>query len=78
VKAKLGKLVVAEEPAAKSWYRTGSDDIPVLSKVRTSQVQPLSAYSKVLVGMMEKNNRVLLYVDRDSRDEAEKLIGRGN
>jgi hypothetical protein len=57
---------------------TGSDDIPVLSKVRTPQVQPLSAYSKVLAGMMEKNNQVLLYVDRDSRDKAEKLMEGGN
>ncbi|MGO9269619.1 MAG: HD domain-containing protein [Terriglobia bacterium] len=73
VKAKLGKLVVAEETAKKSWYKTGNTDIPVLSKVRSPQVQPLSKYSKAIEGMKE-NNQVLLYVDGASRPEAEELM----
>lgn len=72
-KAKLGKLVVAEESAKKSWYKTGNTDIPVFSKVRIRQVQPLSNYSKVIKGM-EENSQILLYVDRASREEAEKRL----
>ena len=77
VRARLGKLVVAEETAKKSWYKTGNTDIPVFSKVRNPQVQPLSKYSKAIEGMKE-NNQVLLYVDDASREEAEKLIRKGN
>jgi uncharacterized protein len=78
VRTKLGKLVVAVETAKKSWYKTGNTDIPVYSKVRTPAVQPLSKYSKALEGMRE-NNQTLLYVDADSRGEAErKLKRKGN
>jgi HD superfamily phosphohydrolase len=76
VKAKLGKFVVAQESAKKSWYKTGNTDIPVLSKVRRPRVQPLSKYSKAIEGMKE-NNQVLLYVDGADREEAEKRIRKG-
>lgn len=72
----LGNLVVAEEPAKKSWYKTGNTDIPVLSKVRRPQVQPLSRYSMAIEGMKE-NNQVLLYVDGADSEEAEKRIRKG-
>lgn len=75
-KAKLGELVVEEESAKKSWYKTGNTDIPVFSKVRSPQVQPLSGYSKAIEGMKE-NNQVLLYVDGASKEEAEKRIRKG-
>jgi hypothetical protein len=78
VKAVLGDLVVAEEPATKSWYKTGSDGIPVLSKVRSPHVQPLSKYSKVIAGMLEKNNQVLLCVDGAHRQEAEVKLETGD
>jgi len=77
VKAKLGKLLVAEETARKSWYKTGITDIPVYSKVTRPKVQPLSRYSKPIEHMKE-NNQVLLYVDGASRERAEKLIRKGN
>ena len=78
VKARLGRLLAAEETANKSWYKTGNTDIRVFSRVRKPQVQPLSGYSKVIAGMKE-NNQVLLYVDRASREEAErKLKRKGN
>jgi len=78
VKTRLGRLVVAEEKATKSWYKTGNTDIPVFSRVRKPQVQPLSRYSKVIAGMKE-NSQVLLYVDPASREEAErKLNKKGN
>jgi HD superfamily phosphohydrolase len=73
-RATLGKLLVAEENAKKSWYKTGNTDIPVISNVTGRKVQPLSKYSKAIEGMKE-NNQVLLYVDGESREEAEKLIG---
>src|SRR5258708_2220425 len=31
VKDRLGSLLAAEEPAGKSWYKTGQTDIPVVS-----------------------------------------------
>lgn len=77
VKAKLGRLLVAEEMAKKSWYKTGNTDIPVLSKVRSPRVQPLSKYSKAIEGMKE-NNQVLVYVDAASREEAENRIRKGS
>jgi HD superfamily phosphohydrolase len=75
-KISLGNLLVAEEPAKKSWYKTGNTDIPVFSKVRSPQVQPLSRYSKAIEGMKE-NNQVLLYVEGASKEEAEKRIRKG-
>jgi len=76
VKVKLGTLVLAEESAKKSWYKAGSRDIPVYSRVRSPSVQPLSKYSKVIENMME-NNQVFLYVDAASRHEAERLVKEG-
>lgn len=75
-RANLGDLVVAEESAKKSWYKTGNTDIPVLSKVRRPAVQPLSKYSKAIEGMRE-NNQVLIYIDGASRNEAEQCIKKG-
>jgi hypothetical protein len=77
VKAKLGNLLVAEETAKKRWYKTGDTDIPVVSEFGSPHVQPLSKYSKAIEGMKE-NNQVILYVDRAYRQEAEKLLGKGN
>src|SRR5438045_3117807 len=34
VKTRLGNLLVAEESGKRSWYKTGSTDIPVYSRVR--------------------------------------------
>jgi len=31
MKEKIGSMLVAEESAAKSWYKTGPPDIPVIS-----------------------------------------------
>ena len=78
VRTKLGNMVVAEETAKKSWYKTGNTDIPVITEVGSSRVQPLSKHSKAIEGMKE-NNQVLLYVDAAVREEAVKLLeGRTN
>lgn len=71
VKAKLGNLLIATESSKKSWYKTGDTEIPVYSRVRNPQVQPLSKFSKVIENMKE-NNQVRLYVDGASRLEAER------
>jgi uncharacterized protein len=76
VREKLGRLLVEEVPANKSWYKTGNTDIPVISRVRSPEVQPLSRYSKAIEGMRE-NNQVLLYVDGASKDTAEKRLKKG-
>ncbi|HEV2378522.1 MAG TPA: hypothetical protein VG206_01855 [Terriglobia bacterium] len=76
VKAVLGNLLVAEEPAAKSWYKTGPSDINVLSRMRHPSVLPLSKYSKVIENM-KGNNQVLLYVDAARREEAEQRMKGG-
>jgi hypothetical protein len=73
IKIKLGDLLVAEESAKKSWYKTGSTDIPVSS---SDHVRPLSKYSKAIENMRE-NNQVKLYVDKASKAEAKKRIENG-
>lgn len=77
VKSKLGELLVAEETAKTRWYKTGNPDILVVSEFGTPRVQPLSEYSMAIKGMKE-NDQVILYVDRASRPEAEKLLGKEN
>jgi uncharacterized protein len=71
IKATLGELLVAEESATKSWYKTGSTDIAVLG--RNNEVLPLSTHSKV-IGGMKSNNQVLLYVESENKTEALKRI----
>ena len=73
VKAKLGSLVVAEEPAAKSWYKLGSTDIPVLSDIGTKVVEPLSKHSSV-VANIKPNSQVFLYVKPEQVDKAKQIV----
>jgi HD superfamily phosphohydrolase len=71
VKEKLGALVAAEEAASKSWYKTGTPDIRVVSE--TKSPQPLSKYSTVLANL-KSNNQVLLYVCLEHADDARKKL----
>ena len=73
IKKKLGDLVVAEEESAKSWYKTGRPDIPVVSNVDPGTVLPLSRYSHVVLNM-KANNRVLLYVRPDQSEKANEMV----
>lgn len=73
VKAKLGPLVAAEESASKSWYKTGPTDIPVVDNLDEKTVKPLSYYSSV-VKNLETNSQVLLYVRREDRAKAKKIV----
>jgi HD superfamily phosphohydrolase len=73
LKAKLGSLVVSEEEAAKSWYKTGSPDIPVVSDVDPKTVLPLSNFSNV-VRNMKANNQILLYVRPEDAGSANIIV----
>jgi HD superfamily phosphohydrolase len=73
VKKKLGQLLAAEESAAKSWYKTGQPDIPVVDDHNPRDVKPLSKYSNVVRGL-KANNQVFLYVTPENFDSAEKRV----
>ncbi|HJX84286.1 MAG TPA: HD domain-containing protein [Candidatus Angelobacter sp.] len=73
VKTKLGSLMVAEEHAEKSWYKTGPLDIPVLSDIGKNLVSPLSKHSRV-VGSMQPNNQVFLYVKPEDVAKAKQIV----
>ncbi|HZQ54399.1 MAG TPA: HD domain-containing protein [Bryobacteraceae bacterium] len=60
VKNELGGLIIAEESAAKSWYKTGTPDIAVVQE-ESGRIRPLSQYSNVIANL-RSNNQVLLYV----------------
>jgi len=71
IKSALGELLVAEEPAQKSWYKVDRlHDIPV---VDGPKVAPLSDYSKV-VENLRPNNQVLLYVRKEDVPRAREII----
>jgi HD superfamily phosphohydrolase len=71
VKDALGGLVAAEEGASKSWYKTGTPDIPVVDA--TKRIVPLSNYSGVLAAM-KANNQVLLYSRPEDAEAARKKV----
>jgi hypothetical protein len=73
VKEKLGVLLAAEEPAGKSWYKTGKTDIPVVSDARERTVSPLSNYSSVIASI-KSNNQVLLYSKPEDVSAARKAV----
>jgi HD superfamily phosphohydrolase len=69
----LGTLLAAEESAAKSWYKVGLEDIPVVSGAKEESVRPLSHYSTV-VAQLQPNNQALLYVRPEDADEARRRV----
>jgi hypothetical protein len=73
IKKELGDLVVAEEESAKSWYKTGRPDIPVVSDVDPGTVLPLSKYSHVVLNM-KANNQILLYVRPELAEKANDIV----
>ena len=73
VKKRLGRLVAAEESAAKSWYKTGPPDIPVVDDHNPEDVRPLSKHSSVVRGL-KANNQVFLYVEPENFDSAESKV----
>jgi len=79
VRAALGALVVSAQYASKSWYKTGSPDIPVVDDTKHRFARPLSEYSAVVRGL-PSSNQVLLYAIPENaeaaRVTAEKVIKR--
>lgn len=73
IKMQLGMLIVGEEEAGKSWYKTGRPDIPVVSSVDPNTVQPLSKLSNVVMNM-RANNQVLLYVKPEEAEKANHIV----
>jgi HD superfamily phosphohydrolase len=60
LKQGLGALVAEEYSAAKSWYKAGLTDIPVLVESRDKQILPLSELS-IVVKEMKPSRQVLLF-----------------
>lgn len=75
IKRELGELVVSEEESSKSWYKTGTPDIPVVSNVDPETVLPLSKYSPVVLNM-KPSNQVLLYVRPEQKEKANEIVRR--
>ena len=75
VKESLGLLLAAEEPAGKSWYKTGKTDIPIVSNTRERFVSPLSNYSTVIANI-KSNNQVLLYAKPENVAAARTAVQR--
>jgi uncharacterized protein len=73
VKESLGKLVAANEPASKSWYKTGTPDIPVVDDIDEKSVSPLSEKSNV-VANLKANNQVFLYVRPQDAEEGRRIV----
>jgi HD superfamily phosphohydrolase len=69
----LGDLLVAEEHASKSWYKTGSPDIPVIRKSGKARVSSLSEFSNPIKNL-KANNQILLYVKSSDKETAEKRL----
>ncbi len=71
----LGNLIVAEMPAAKSWYKADDTDIAVFHNGPDgTRVAPLSVYSNV-VRNLGKNDRVFLYCRPEEMEQAAKKLG---
>ena len=79
IRTELGPMLVAEESASKSWYKTGKADIAVFSETRDKPVAPLSRYSSVIANM-KSNNQILLYVKPEevtpAREAVRKALGK--
>ena len=73
VREKLGELLVAEESASKSWYKTGIPDIPVVNDIDEKTVRPLSVHSNVLKNL-KASNQVFLYVKPEDVTKARKIV----
>ena len=73
VKERLGKLLAANEPASKSWYKTGTPDIPVVNDIDEKTVSPLSEKSNV-VANLKANNQVFLYVKPQDVADGKKIV----
>ena len=72
-KSKLGELLVAEIPAKKSWYNTGSSDIPVFTGTPARERKPLSSFSSV-ASSIQPIHQIRLYVKAEDREKANRRL----
>ena len=69
----LGDIVVAEEQADRSWYKTGDPDILVATE-DSDEVRPLSDYSPVIKQLREAPHRqVRLYALPERAEEGRRI-----
>ena len=71
IREEVGDLIVAEEPASKSWYKTGTPDIPVVSEIK--EIAPLSKHSSVIANL-KANNQVQVYAKPEDAEKARDKI----
>ncbi len=71
----LGKLLMAEELASKSWYKLKEEDIPIITETKVRSVIPLSNLSTI-VSKISATKKVSLYVKKEDVDEAENKLQR--
>jgi hypothetical protein len=57
----------------KSWYKTGTPDIPVVDDIDEKSVSPLSEKSNV-VANLKANNQVFLYVRPQDAEEGRRIV----
>jgi hypothetical protein len=74
-KTLLGKLLAAEQPAEKSWYKTDRADIPIQTEDLSRRVVPLSQYSSVAANI-KPSRQTLLYVKPEDADKARVQLQR--
>ncbi len=72
-RGKLGELLAAEIPAKKSWYNTGSSDIPVFTETLARERKPLSSFSSV-VSSIKPIHQIRLYVKAEDREKANRRL----
>ena len=70
----LGGILASQEFADKSWYGI-EYDIPILSEAEYPKVELLSKFSS-FVAKMEPIKQVKLYVRKENREEAQRLLNK--
>jgi HD superfamily phosphohydrolase len=75
IETQLGNKVAARCEASKSWYKVGETDLPIAGG-SGGKTKPLSLCSTI-VGNMKPTRRTFLYVKRQDRPEALRLIHGG-
>ncbi len=73
VRRVLGKLLMAEEIADRSWYKVGKPDIPVITDNATHEVVPLSNLSSAISGLAPVE-KVMLFCRKEDVDEARRRL----
>lgn len=81
IKSIVGPLIASEVLSAKSWYKTGELDIPIVTNSPAGTVKPLSTLSPVIERLKGAPHRqVRLYASQENvaqaRSQAREILGR--